>query len=139
MSAPDQDARSKPERLRMRGLVPSLTVRDIQASMVWYRDVVGFYVEKAHEHEGTVRGYTLVAGAQRILLGQDDGAKGHDRVKGLGMRFYLETAQDVDEIAAGIKARGGTLESEPEDTSWGPRAFSLVDPDGFAFTIMSEM
>ena len=139
MNAPDQDARRKPERLRMRGLVPSLTVKDLQGSMEWYRDVVGFHVEKAHERNGEVRGYTLVAGAQRILLGQDDGAKGRDRVKGLGMRFYLETAQDVDEIAAGIKARGGTLESEPADTAWGPRAFSLVDPDGFAFTIMSEM
>ena len=58
-------------------------------------------------------------------------------MKGLGMRFYLETVQDVDEIAEHIKARGGTLASEPADMPWGPRAFSLEDPDGFAFTVMS--
>lgn len=32
--------------------------------------------------------------------------------------------------------------SQPEslraETPWGPRAFSLVDPDGFAFTILSS-
>jgi len=139
MNAPDKAARSQPETLRLRGLAPSITVRDLQASLAWYRDVVGFHVDSAHEHEGVVRGYTLAAGTQHILIGQDDGAKGADRVKGLGMRFYLETTQDVDEIAAGITARGGTLASEPADMPWGPRAFDLVDPDGFAFTIMSEM
>ena len=137
MNAPEVPDRRHADTLRLRNLVPSLTVRDLEASLAWYRDVVGFHVEEAHEYEGQGRGYTLIAGTQRLLLGQDDGAKGLDRVKGLGMRFYLETVQDVDEIAEHIKARGGTLASEPADMPWGPRAFSLEDPDGFAFTVMS--
>ena len=139
MNAPEVPDRRHADTLRLRNLVPSLTVRDLEASLAWYRDVVGFHVEEAHEYEGQVRGYTLIAGTQRLLLGQDDGAKGLDRVKGQGMRFYLETAHDVDVIASLIKSRGGTLASEPEDMPWGPRAFNLVDPDGFAFTIMSGM
>ena len=137
MNAPQKPDRRQSDSLRVREIIPSLTVRDLQASLTWYRDVVGFHVKEAHEHEGQVRGYTLVAGTQHLLIGQDDGAKGFDRVKGLGMRFYLETSQDVDEIAEHIKARGGTLASEPADMPWGPRAFSLEDPDGFAFTVMS--
>ncbi|MCH8813368.1 MAG: VOC family protein [Gemmatimonadetes bacterium] len=50
----------------------------------------------------------------------------------------MATDDDVDAIAAGIERRGGTLESPPEDTPWGARAFSLVDPDGFKITISSN-
>ena len=138
MNPPDKRDPNQPQTLRLRSLVPSVTVRDLEVSLAWYRDVVGFHVQEAHEHDGKVRGYTLVAGTEHLLIGQDDGAKGLDRVKGLGMRFYLESVRDVDQIAADIKARGGTLASEPADMPWGPRAFDLVDPDGFRFTIMSE-
>jgi len=138
MSTPANDARHKPENLRLRGMVPSITVNDLAASVAWYRDVVGFYVEEAHEWEGEVRGYTLVAGTQKFLMSQDDGAKG-ERVKGQGLRMYLDTVQDVDEIAEGIKARGGELESEPEDKPWGARSFDLKDPDGFLLTISREL
>lgn len=130
--------RRKPESLRLRGLVPSLTVSDLKVSLVWYRDIAGFHVQEAHEFEGVVRGYTLVAGTQRILINQDDFAKGK-RTKGQGLRMYLQTTQDVDRVADDVKARGGTLASEPEDQPWGPRAFNLEDPDGFLFTIMSSM
>ncbi len=43
-----------------------------------------------------------------------------------------------DDIAKGIKERGGTLESEPADMPWGARIFRLKDPDGYRFTISSE-
>lgn len=129
--------RSVPETLRLRSIVPSITVGDLQASLTWYRDVVGFVVADEWQQDGELRGVSLVAGSARLLLGQDDGAKGWDRVKGQGVRLYLNTAQDVDQIAAAIRERGGTLESEPADMPWGSRAFSVVDPDGFHLTIAS--
>ena len=129
--------RSLPETLRLRSIAPSMTVKDLQASLEWYRDIVGFTVADEWEEDGELRGVALVAGSTRILLGQDDGAKGWDREKGVGCRLYLNTAQDIDQIAANIKAQGGTLESEPEDMPWGSRAFSLRDPDGFQLTISS--
>ena len=49
----------------------------------------------------------------------------------------MVTADDVDEVAAGIEALGGTLDSPPSDNPWG-RAFTLVDPDGFMITISSR-
>ena len=85
-----------------------------------------------------MRGAALVAGVARLMLSQDDWAKGRDRVKGQGLRLHLSTTQDVDHVAAAIKARGGELESEPADMPWGTRAFDLVDPDGFLLTISSE-
>ena len=132
----NQPGRIQPETIRLKGIVPSITANDLARSVAWYRDTVGFHVQDAHEYEGRVVGYTLKAGDQMLLLNQDDGAKGLNRVKGQGIRLYLECSQDLDQVAAAIKARGGTLASEPEDQTWGARSFDLVDPDGFAFTIM---
>jgi len=129
--------RSQPESLRARALAASITVKDLQESRDWYRDVVGFTVDRVFEHEGKLRAVALKAGAVEILLTQDDGAKGMDRRKGEGMSLMLTTAQNVDEIAARIKERGGKLDSEPED-NWGMRAFRFSDPDGFRFTVASE-
>ena len=126
-----------PESLHGRALSASLTVKDIEKSLAWYRDVVGFTVDRRHEREGKLRAVSLKAGDVRILIGQDDGAKGWDRIKGEGFSLQVTTAQDVDEIARGIKARGGAIESEPTDMPWGARIFRLRDPDGFRLTIAS--
>lgn len=115
----------------------SLTVRDIAASLAWYRDVLGFTVDREHRRDEKLVAISLRAGSARILIGQDDGARGLDRAKGEGFSLRLTTSQDIDTIASGIIARGGALESEPIDL-FGMRAFRLRDPDGFRFTISSQ-
>ena len=130
--------RARPESFRARSLSVSFTVKNLQASLAWYRDAVGFTVEKEYERGGKVTAVTLKAGTVQILLGQDDGAKGMDRVKGQGLSVQFTTAQNVDEIAKRIKAHGSTLESEPTDMPWGVRAFRVKDPDGFALVISTE-
>jgi uncharacterized glyoxalase superfamily protein PhnB len=118
-------------------LTASLTVKDVQGSLAWYRDVVGFGVERTIEREGTLRAVALAAGSVRLLIGQDDGAKGWDRVKGLGFSLQITTDQDIDALAMGIRERGGSFETEPKDMPWGSRIFRLRDPDGFLLTISS--
>jgi len=130
--------RAQPESFRARALTAALTVKDLETSLAWYRDVVGFTVARRHERDGTLRAVSLKAGAVEILIGRDDGAKGADRVKGQGMSLRFTTAQNVDDLAKRIKAQGGTLESEPADMPWGPRVFRLRDPDGFMLVISSE-
>jgi uncharacterized glyoxalase superfamily protein PhnB len=135
---PGRAERAHPESFRARALAASLTVRDLQASLAWYRDVMGFTVHQEFARGGTLRAVSLVAGTVRILIGQDDGAKGLDRVKGEGFSLQITTAQDIDALASRIRERGGILESEPVDTPWGARVFRLQDPDGFKLTISSE-
>ena len=131
--------RSGPESFRGRALSVSFTVKDLEKSLAWYRDVVRFTVARKHERDGKVIAASLVAGYVRILINQDDGAKGWDRVKGEGLSMLITTNQNVDDIAKRIKERGGTLESEPADMPWGPRIFRLQDPDGFKFVISSPI
>jgi uncharacterized glyoxalase superfamily protein PhnB len=133
----DSAKRSKPETFRGRALQASITANDLQESLAWYRDVVGFVVQQEHERDGKVVAVSLVAGGVRLVLGQDDGAKGWDRKKGEGLSLLITTAQDVDELAARIKESGGTLDTEPTDAPWGPRIFRLIDPNGIKLTISS--
>jgi uncharacterized glyoxalase superfamily protein PhnB len=129
--------RAQPESFRGRALAASLTVKDLPKSMAWYRDVMGFTVDQQHEREGELMAVSLKAGDVRILLTQDDGAKGLDRVKGEGFSLQITTAQNVDDVAKRIKDAGGTLTTEPVD-AWGARVFRLQDLDGFKLVISSE-
>ena len=129
--------RTEPQTFRARELTASLTVKDVEKSKAWYRDVAGFTVDHEQEREGKLRSVSLKAGDVRIRLNQDDGAKGWDRVKGQGFSLRLATDQNVDDIAGQIKANGGALETEPTDMPWGARLFRLRDPDGFKLVISS--
>jgi len=127
-------ARQQPESLRLRSAGPSFTVNDIQKSLAFYRDALGFKVGERWEHDGALAGVELVAGSVLFWIGQDDWKKGRDRVKGQGFRLYCRTSQDIDALARRVRAHGGTLLEEPEDQPWGGRACAVVDPDGFTIT-----
>jgi uncharacterized glyoxalase superfamily protein PhnB len=130
--------RASAETLKMSSASPGFTVNDLEKSLAWYRDVLGFVVEERWEEGGKLAGVSLRAGDVTFMIGQDDWKKGRDRKKGEGFRLYCETKQDVDALAGKIKARGGTLDQEPHDEPWGTRAFALTDPDGFKITIARE-
>ena len=131
--------RKQPEPLRLRTVAPSLTVNDLPRSLRWYRDVLGFKVSQEWKSGGKVMGAAVRAGTVEFWLGQDDFAKGRDRAKGEGFRLYCTTAQDIDQLADVIKARGGVLEQEPADQPWGARDFTVLDPDGFKITITTSL
>lgn len=123
------------ESLKGLSLQASLTVKDLSKSVAWYTEALGFTVSRRIERDGALRGVAVQAGEVRIVLNQDDGAKGWDRVKGQGLSFQISTNQDVDAIARRVKAYGTPLETEPMDVPWGARVFRVHDPDGFRWTI----
>jgi uncharacterized glyoxalase superfamily protein PhnB len=129
-------ADSRNESLHGRGVMPSLTVNNLQQSLDFF-DGLGFEVEDKWEVEGKLLGAMLKAGDARLGLSQDDGKKGLNRVKGVGMRIYIEAADDIDQVAARAKKAGITLAKEPHDTDWGTRAFEVTEPSGFLLTIAS--
>ncbi len=118
-------------------LMASITVNDMATSVAWYRDALGFEVGQQFERDGRVAATRINAGAVRILLNQEDGAKGADRKKGQGISLQFSTSQSVDAIADRARAHGATLVSEPTDMPWGARMFRLNDPDGFMLVISS--
>ena len=129
-------ADSQDGTLHGKGIMPSLTVDNLQKSLDFF-GALGFEVEDKWEQDGVLLGAMLKAGDARLGVSQDDGKKGRDRVKGVGMRIYLEAADDIDKVAARARSAGITLVAEPYDTEWGSRAFEVAEPSGFALTITS--
>jgi lactoylglutathione lyase len=119
----------------------SLTCQQLAASIAFYRDALGFAVDMTFEREGTLAGAVISAGQIRIVLNQDDGKLGWDRIKGQGcyLQINVQSAADVDAAAARIKAAGGTLIDEPADRYWGVRMFQFRDPDGFKMGISTPL
>lgn len=119
----------------------SITCKDLEASIRFYRDAVGFAVVQTFEYEGKVTAAVINAGQCSVVLNQDNGKLGWDRIKGQG--FYLQinvaAAADVDLTAARIKAAGGALIDEPADRPWGVRMFQFRDPDGFKLGVSTPL
>ena len=125
------------EALQVSTYIPIFTVDDLQKSITFY-EALGFTIDERWEENGTLLGVMLRAGKSQVGLNQDDWKKGRDRTKGIGVRWFMSTTQNVDEIAARAKRAGITLKSEPHDTEFNSRAFEVVDPSGFLLTISSE-
>ncbi|HUQ82935.1 MAG TPA: VOC family protein [Gemmatimonadaceae bacterium] len=125
--------------LDARAVIISLTGKDLARTIAFYRDVIGFTVEYVMESDGKPTSASVRSGAARLVLNQDDGGRGWERVKGEGFAITFDTAQDIDAVAAGIKARGGTLVMEPTDMSWGVRMLRFVDPDGYRIGIWAPL
>jgi uncharacterized glyoxalase superfamily protein PhnB len=119
----------------------SITCQNLEASIRFWRDAVGFVVAHTYENEGKLAGAVVAAGDCRIVLNQDDGQLGWDRIKGQG--FYLQinvaSVADVDATAARIKAAGGTLLNEPADRPWAVRMFQFKDLDGFKLGVSTPL
>ena len=124
--------------LQLKTLMPSLTVDDLQKSIAFFEGL-GFAVDERWEDGGVLHGVSLRAGETQIGLNQDDWKKGRERQKGVGLRLYMNTTQNIDQVAARAKKAGVALDSEPHDTEWGSRAFDCTEPSGFKLTISSQV
>jgi catechol 2,3-dioxygenase-like lactoylglutathione lyase family enzyme len=132
-----EEKRQHPQSLRLRSITPTYTVNDVERSVAWYRDGLGFFVGERWEEAGRLQGVTLKAGTCEFGLSQDDFSKGRDRMKGIGFRIWCFTSQDVDGIAARLRAFGGKIVEEP-GKRMDSYSFTAEDPDGFKISIIRE-
>ena len=122
--------------LQVKAAVPSLTCNDLNKSIQFY-EALGFAIEERWEEDGKLRGAMLRAGSAKLGLDQDDWKKGRDRVKGVGLRLWFTTTQDIDNLARRAKSNGVKLTREPYN-EWGMHGFDVTDPDGFLLSISTE-
>lgn len=131
--------RHDPQTLRLRAFEPSLTVNDLRKSIDFYTKIVGFIPGERWEEKGVLKGVMLRAGACSISLSQDDWSKGRDRVKGVGVRIWCETVQDINALAGRIKNAGGVLTEGPTDNpEWKMQTMGIDDPDGYHISIFRK-
>jgi uncharacterized glyoxalase superfamily protein PhnB len=122
-------------KLHSTGLGASITVNDLAKTLDWYENALGCNIEQRYEREGKVVGAAVSAGDMRLVINQEDGKKGADRKKGLGLSLQINLKTGVDEVAERLKANGTTLLNEPADFPWGQRMFQFMDADGFLWRV----
>jgi len=108
-----------------------LSVADLERSVAFYRDVLGFTVRRIPPGDGVPAAAEAVSGPARIQLGTEPEAydsTGQRRPRGVAILFF-ET-DDVEGLRAGIATRGGAP-SHLEKANWiKMRLFEIRDPDG---------
>ncbi|ACV11652.1 Glyoxalase/bleomycin resistance protein/dioxygenase [Halorhabdus utahensis DSM 12940] len=125
-----------------RGMEPRLTVltlgvEDIDRSVAFYRDGLGFDVL---ERMGEFVAFEL-NGFALALFPRDDHAHGANldpAETGTGdvsLAHNVETQADVDELIAEAEAAGATITKPPAETAWGGYSAYFRDPDGHLWEV----
>jgi catechol 2,3-dioxygenase-like lactoylglutathione lyase family enzyme len=116
-------------------MAANITASDFPRSIKFYTEGLGFEIVHKHEVDGVLRYAAMKRGTAEIGVGTDDFAKGRDRVKGVGLRLFITTSQDINALAAQVKKAGITIDEGPAPLAWGPMGLSVTDPDGIKLTI----
>ncbi len=112
------------------GVSPNIPVRDVEVSLRFYRDVLGFQPEVGNADYGYV---LMRRGPLLIALGQTDDA---DALAATANNIQAQIwVEDLEGYWAEIKPRLHDLPEgrsrAPFDQPYGTREFHIKDPDGF--------
>ena len=118
VSSPRQQSRGQsrrePETLRLRAIEPALTVDDINRSLTFYTDVLGFFVsDRFTDKSGVLLGAMLKGRRVRRKPVAGRLVERARSPEGQGLSLWFHTAQDVDALAKRITAAGGRLVEGP--------------------------
>jgi uncharacterized glyoxalase superfamily protein PhnB len=112
-------------------ITPILRVRDVDLSLRFYTQVLGF------EGEGGLPGLdgravlaeARLDEARVMLVARDD-----RRVGGAELYIQLPTRIDLERFYERLKARTVCVIDDLHDELWGDRAFTIIDPDAHRLT-----
>jgi len=111
----------------------TLGVDDLDRSIAFYRDVVGW--APASTDDGVaffdLGGMVLALWPHR-LLAADSGlsAEGVGAYHGFTLAYNARSREDVDTIFAQLRERGADIAKRPVETDWGGYSGYFTDPDG---------
>jgi lactoylglutathione lyase len=114
------------------GLV-NLYTRDIDASVEFYRDVLGLRETFRTPTEGTPEHVEMTAGGFTVGLGTVEAAKrvhGVESTPGAPAMVVVFWTEDVDTTYAKLVAAGAKEVTEPHDAGNNNRNAVVCDPDG---------
>jgi catechol 2,3-dioxygenase-like lactoylglutathione lyase family enzyme len=137
-----------------------LTVTDMQKSLAFYRDKLGFQLSECWPGEKDAMWASLLLDGQSVMFGQSapperigEMCKGNpaavkfwtrqarayaEHPKGVGVNIYLKVA-DIDAYAARIQKNGVALELPPTSQFYGLRDIVVTDPDGYVLTFYTPI
>ncbi|MFW9893762.1 MAG: VOC family protein [Candidatus Thorarchaeota archaeon] len=122
-------------------LEPMIYTTDLERSIEFYRDKLGFEVEEYYPDSKNPTWVCIRIGEDRLGIGKtfsDIRHKLHPRgVDGSGVQFYIRV-ENVDSMYE--KFRGAVeIIDDIEDKSWGDREFTFKDPDGYLISFFQRI
>lgn len=106
--------------------MPVLGVKDVAASIAFYRDKLGFFEGGQWGPEGGPPGFAIV-GLDTITIAFDRDPDAKARAHGWIAYLYVD---NVDAYHAELVARGVEILQAPHETFYGIREITVRDPDG---------
>jgi catechol 2,3-dioxygenase-like lactoylglutathione lyase family enzyme len=111
-----------------------LEVTNMEASLRFYRDLMGLQPKSLSGHFSTLKGANV-----DIYLStypwEWKAPRGKDERLGLGMYPHFEVP-DVEAVVARARSAGYAVVQEPHRYDWGTEAF-VADPDGYNWALVS--
>jgi catechol 2,3-dioxygenase-like lactoylglutathione lyase family enzyme len=120
----------------VRQLWPLLFVRDIDKSVRFYRDELGFVLANQAEAHGRMFWCRLERGGAAIMLQQAEEEDGPAEGRGRGVAFYF-ISEDADAMHVELTSRGLRLD-RPKVADYGMKQLFVPEPDGYSICFESE-
>ena len=111
-----------------------LEVSNMQASLAFYNDLMGFKPKSLADHFSTLQGANVDIYLSTYPWDWKP-PQGKDERLGLGMYPHFEVA-NVHETVARAKGAGHKIAQEPREYDWGTEAF-VSDPDGYTWALVN--
>jgi catechol 2,3-dioxygenase-like lactoylglutathione lyase family enzyme len=104
-----------------------ISAADYEASVAFYRDILGWAVSNEWGGDGAARGTILSGGGTKVVIAERP-ANARGAAEAGQPSLYLDI-HDVD-VRYSKLPKGAHVVREPERTNWGTRWFVVRDPDG---------
>ena len=126
--------------MKFADVTPNLVVADVERSLAFYRDVLGFAVTTTVPDAAPFAFAWMQRDGVSVFLNSLESVRaehpefGAQRLGGTATLFIVveadTTANGVDELFASISSRARVV-MQPKDQFYGMREFGVADPDGY--------
>lgn len=120
----------------MTTLWPTLTVREVEASLAFYSGTLGFRRDLLECDDGGSPTLGSVEVGDTVIMFETpapgaDLEPNHGARSGVTLTVCLPSSADIDGLYARLQRVGAPICSPIGDRPWGNRDFGIRDPDGY--------
>jgi uncharacterized glyoxalase superfamily protein PhnB len=116
-------------------LSPLLAVRNVEETIEFYKNILGFETGMVFPDENNPEYADLSKdGMVMMFLLAKNMDIGSDEKLGIGVNLYMEIDGDIDEYYAELKNKSAKIVYDINDEHFGVRDFAIEDIDGYQLT-----
>jgi uncharacterized glyoxalase superfamily protein PhnB len=129
--------------MQFQKLTPNLVVRDVAASMQFYKTVLGFQPAITVPEQPPYVFGSVTSGSVEIFfndhktVAEDYPALGAKPIGG-SLTLFIEV-QGIEEVLAAVQKSGAKITMPLKDQFYGMREFAFEDPEGWILTIAERI